>query len=118
MSPLPGWAIATALTLMLLSGAIPAVAEEDAVTRRISRARRRVLLVPYRCRRREAGWRPGARHPVWYLLHSEHHTRSGNRYRPLDRRAVSASNPRRRAARRSELLSGVPVSELHRHHRP
>ena len=33
MSPLPRRPIATALTLMLLSGAIPAVAEEDAVTR-------------------------------------------------------------------------------------
>src|SRR5690349_15036356 len=53
--------------------------------RRISRARRRVLLVPYRCRRGEAGWRPGARYPVWHLLQSEYHTRSGNRHRPLDR---------------------------------
>jgi mono/diheme cytochrome c family protein len=33
MLPLPRRPIATALTLMLLSGAIPAVAEEDAVTR-------------------------------------------------------------------------------------
>src|ERR1700732_409979 len=85
--------------------------------RRISRARRRLLLVPYRCRRREADWRTGSRYPVWHLLQSEYHTRSGNRHRPLDRRAVSASTPRRRAARRSELFSSVPVSELHRHHR-
>ena len=33
MLPLPRRPIATALTLMLLSGPIPAVAEEDAVTR-------------------------------------------------------------------------------------
>src|SRR5580704_10423791 len=86
--------------------------------RRIPRARRRVLLVPYRCRRREAGWRTGSRYPVWHLLQSEHHTRSGNRYRPLDRRTVSAGTARGRAARRSKLLPGVPVSELHRDHRP
>src|SRR5437870_2100380 len=81
---------------------------------RISRARRRVLLVTYRCQGREAVWRASARYPVWHLLQSEYHTRSGNRYRPLDRRAVSASTPRRRAARRSELFPSVPVSELHR----
>jgi hypothetical protein len=33
MLPFPRQPIATTLTLMLLSGAIPAVAEEDAVTR-------------------------------------------------------------------------------------
>jgi hypothetical protein len=110
--------IAAAFALMLLTRAIPAAGDEDAVTRGEYLVRRRVLLVPYRRPRAEAGRRPSARYPVRDLLQPEHHTRSGNRDWPLDRRAVSAGPARGRAARRSELLPGVSLSELHRDHRP
>ena len=76
MLPFQRQPIVAALTLMLLSGAIPAVAEEDAVSRGeyLVRAGGCSRAIPLPAER-SWGWRPGARHPVWHLLQSEHHTR-------------------------------------------